>query len=57
MRKGLKAILFTLCFVLLAIFGISKVFASQTTADKIDVILEQQESINDDKIRDVLNQF
>ena len=51
MKKILKAILFTLSFVLLSFFGIAKAFASTAIKDKVAVTLEQQESINDDKIR------
>jgi hypothetical protein len=51
MRKFLKAILLSLGFILISIFGISKAFAAATLDSKVDVLLEQQESINDDKIR------
>ena len=51
MKKKITLLLLSLSLVLLSFLGFARVFASAPMSDFVDVKLEQQESITDDKIR------
>jgi hypothetical protein len=51
MKKFFKPRILSLSFVLIAMFGLSKAFASATLIDRVDILIEQQEIVTNDKIR------
>ena len=51
MKNKIKFIFLSLMVGLLSFFGFAKVKADSLLANKVDVILEQQENLNQDKIR------